>query len=220
MGTLEYILQKYKIRNIAGKLPIEIPDMDREELAKLFGELTFKIGAEIGVESGLYSDMLLTNNPSLHLLSIDAWRAYRGYRDHTSQQKLDRFYEETKKILAPYGSRSEIWKNSSAEALPHIRDNSLDFVYIDANHAFYNVAHDIHNWLKKVKVGGIISGHDYKKHKPGVNIHVKQVVQAYADSYFIRPWFVVGSQAKHEGWKRDDSRSWFWIKTEGEYGTL
>ena len=220
MGTLEYILQKYRIPNIAGGMPIEIPDMNREDLAVLFAEFKFNIGAEIGVESGLYSKTLLDANPNLKLFSIDAWRAYRGYRDHTSQQKLDRFYQETQELLSKYGDRSEIWKNSSAEALPYIRDNSLDFVYIDANHAFYNVAHDIHNWLKKVKVGGIISGHDYKKHKPGVNIHVKQVVQAYTDSYFVRPWFVVGAQAKHEGWKRDDSRSWFWIKTEGEYGNL
>ncbi len=194
--------------------------MDRIDLAVLFSHLGFTQGAEIGVESGLYSDALLSLNKNLHLISIDAWRAYRGYRDHTSQQKLDRFYEETIKLLFKYGNRSEIWKNSSAEALSHIRDNSLDFVYIDANHAFYNVAHDIHNWLKKVKVGGIISGHDYKKHKPGVNIHVKQVVQAYADSYFIRPWFVVGAEARQEGWKRDASRSWFWVKTDKEYGNL
>lgn len=212
METLEYILKRYNLNPVSERMPIQIPNIDREDLAMLFGELQFKIGAEIGVESGVYSETLLANNPNLTLYSIDWWHAYRSYRDHTSQSKLDRFYEETKALLARFGNRSEIWRNSSEQALPHIKDESLDFVYIDANHDFYNATFDIHHWSKKVRKGGIVSGHDYKKPKSGINIHVKQVLQGYTDAYRITPWFIVGAQEKIEGTKRDDSRSWFWVK--------
>ena len=40
-------------------------------------------------------------------------------------------------------------------------DESLDFVYIDANHAYDWVVQDIELWYPKVKKGGILWGHDY-----------------------------------------------------------
>lgn len=219
METLNYILDKLVEAKffepgsiLQDKMPVAIPYMIRNDLPKLFDELGFRVGAEIGVESGVYSDIILKGIPEVVLYSIDPWKSYRAYRDHTSQSKLDRFYEETKTLLAPYGDRSIIMRKSSEEAINEFKDNSLDFVYIDANHAFANVAFDVHHWLKKVRPGGIISGHDYKKHKPGVNIHVKQVINAYTDSYFIKPWFIAGSDAKNPGDRRDDSRSWFWVK--------
>jgi predicted O-methyltransferase YrrM len=43
-------------------------------------------------------------------------------------------------------------------------DNSLDFVYIDAGHRFDDVVQDIIKWTKKVRKGGIISGHDYMEY--------------------------------------------------------
>lgn len=215
MDTLSFILNKYDISlEDLNRNPYPIPNIIRDDLALLFNELNFTVGAEIGVESGAYSDVLLSSNIGLTLYSIDAWKSYRGYRDHTSQVKLDGFYANTQARLAKYGERSIIWKKSSADALHDIPDGSLDFVYIDANHAFFNVAFDIHHWLPKLRVGGIISGHDYKKHKEGINIHVKQVVNAYIDSYFIKPVFIVGSDAKPEGSRRDDSRSFFWVKVK------
>jgi hypothetical protein len=47
-------------------------------------------------------------------------------------------------------------------------DESLDFVYIDANHRPDFVREDIREWTKKVKKGGIVSGHDYHGDVAGV----------------------------------------------------
>ena len=98
------------------------------------------------------------------------------------------------------------------DAVKEFADNSLDFVYLDGNHNFTHIAEDIHHWLRKVKPGGILSGHDYVKHKPGIDTHVYQVVNAYTDAYFIKPWFVLGTREKIEGQIRDHDRSWMWIK--------
>lgn len=52
-------------------------------------------------------------------------------------------------------------RKHSLEAVNLYADNSLDFVFIDAAHDFENVTKDIQVWFPKVKVGGIIAGHDY-----------------------------------------------------------
>lgn len=40
-------------------------------------------------------------------------------------------------------------------------DQSLDFVFIDANHEYEAVKADIQAWFPKVRKGGHIAGHDY-----------------------------------------------------------
>ena len=47
--------------------------------------------------------------------------------------------------------------NEAAEKTP---DNSLDFVFIDADHSYPACKIDMEKWLPKVKVGGYIIGHD------------------------------------------------------------
>lgn len=211
MSTLDYILKKFNIRfGRRTLMPIEIPNLGRDNLATLFAELDFKSGAEIGVETGIYSEILLKNNPKLKLYSIDPWKAYAGFRDHTVQDKLDSLYKEAKTRLAPYNCK--IIRKFSMDAVKDFANNSLDFVYIDANHSFLNIASDIVEWSKKVRLGGIISGHDFVKHKQHMNIHVKQVVIAYTDAYAIKPWFVLGSYEEIPGQIRDNSRSWMWAK--------
>lgn len=78
MNAVDTILRMYEVwpgtprpvNRVSG--PIEIPGVDRNDLATLFCELGFKEGAEIGVEQGAYSEVLLTHNPGSRL--------YGGYR--------------------------------------------------------------------------------------------------------------------------------------------
>lgn len=209
--TLAYILRKFSLSfDDKTPMPIEIPNFGRSQLAELFAEFGFEVGAEVGVEQGEYSEILCLANPKLKLYAIDAWKAYRDYRDHTRQSKLDRFYETTKARLSPYNC--QIIREFSLDVVKNFADKSLDFIYIDANHNFQNVTNDIVEWSKKVKEGGIISGHDYRRRREQQNIHVYQVVNAYTDAYRIRPWFVLGSQKRIRGEIRDIPRSWMWVK--------
>ena len=209
MDTLavEYLLRTfrnqsgftYQVSN-ATSMPIAIPYIDRNQLSSIFHELGYTSGAEIGVEEGVFSECLLKDNPGCKLYAIDAWKAYRNYRDHTRQEKLDRFYENTKARLAPY--TVEIVRKFSIDAVKDFADRSLDFVYIDGNHDFYHCTTDICLWTKKVKVGGIIAGHDYTRNaqKSTNNCHVADVVDAYTRAMNIRPWFLLGQQARTYVW--------------------
>jgi predicted O-methyltransferase YrrM len=64
----------------------------------------------------------------------------------------------------------------STKAATLFKDGYFDLVYIDADH-YYEFAHaDIKAWLPKVKLGGIISGHDYNsKQHVGVKKAVDEI---------------------------------------------
>lgn len=206
---LDYIFNTYKLDSNLPS-PIEIPNTNRDTLASLFAELGFMVGVELGVERGLFSEVLCQANPKLKLYSIDAWAAYKGYREHVSQDKIDAIYQDAIQRLKPYNC--ELIKAYSCDAVRQFDDHSLDFVYIDGNHSFGNTAFDIEVWSRKVKKGGIIAGHDYiRRSDPGFN-GVVDAVNTFTTIYKIAPWFVLGRKETIPGELRDKSRSFFWIK--------
>ena len=156
--------------------------MVRDELGQYFKDKGFKVGAEIGTERGYFAKTIL--DKGLKLYCIDAWKVYGGYRDHTRQDKLDRYYEETKKLLEPYDC--EIIREWSMDAVKQFEDESLDFVYIDANHDFQHATNDIAEWSRKVRKGGIVSGHDYVPYRSSCECQVKDVVDAWVHAYRIK----------------------------------
>jgi hypothetical protein len=178
----------------------------------LFKELKFKVGAEIGVERGGYSKVLCEANPGVKLYCVDPWLAYSEYTDHVKQSKLDGFYDEAKERLKDFNCA--IIKKTSMDAVRTFKDNFLDFVYIDGNHRLENAIEDIVFWSKKVKPGGIISGHDFIRYSYQRNNHVVEAVTAYTLSYRIVPWFVLGTKKIIPGEVRDHCRSFMWVKKE------
>jgi len=209
MNTLKYILKKYNLRyDDKTPMPIEIPNVGREQLTILFKELGFKKGVEIGVLAGEYSELICRNNPGVKLYGIDS---YKAYCQHKSQRHLDRFYKKAKVLLAPY-KKYQFIIESSKEAVNRFKNNSLDFVYIDGNHDFSSVMIDIILWSEKIRSGGIISGHDYLNRREPTNHRVKQALIPYVKYNKIIPWFVLGLRVKKPGLIRDKERSWMWVK--------
>lgn len=187
---------------------VEIPNCKRRQLGDFFKSMGFKKGAEIGVYKGDFSRWLCKGG--LELYSIDPWLAYEGYvydKVHR-QERQETLYASAKEKLAPYHN-CHIIRKTSMEALNYFEDESLDFVYIDANHKFKYVVEDIHEWSKKVRKGGIISGHDYAVKK---DLEVKYAVDAYTKANKIKKWYVLGRYETLPGEHRDQYRSWMWFK--------
>jgi hypothetical protein len=209
---LEYIINKYKLNADQRKMPIEIPNMGRDNLAELFAELEYKRGVEVGVQVGLYNEVLCKANPQATIYGVDPWLAYDGYHDYDNQELVDDYYAQTVKRLEKY-QNSAIMKTFSMDALLEFQTESIDFVYIDGNHALPAVIEDIVYWSEKVRIGGIIAGHDFRENKRKfTSNHVPYAVPCYTLSYRIRPWFLVGLKAKLPEYIRDPNRSWFWVK--------
>lgn len=191
--------------------PIEIPNIGRDNLPGLFKELGFKVGAEIGVLDGEFAEKFLVANPDLKMYGIDPWECIDGFDDY-SNKVLARSYLDAKQRLGKYNCT--IIKKTSMGALDDFEDNSLDFVYIDGDHEFKSVILDICGWIKKVKVGGIIAGHDFRRYvNYDSRCHVVAAVSGYVLAYLVKPWFVLGSKEKKtKGEIRDKDRSWMWVK--------
>jgi hypothetical protein len=221
MKTLDYILNKYDMDGLQPAEHIEIPNVDRGTLASTLHELDFKSGVEIGVQRGYYSEVLCKENPQMQLYGVDPWGTYltckafeeKGVGESWFPQELsERYYEETKIRLAPYPNYKIIRKNSMG-AIQDFKDGSLDFVYIDGDHEYNHVLEDITEWSKKLRVGGIISGHDYYKIRDNRALcHVKEAVHDYIRKNNIKPLIIWGTNAKFSGEKRDKMRSWSWVK--------
>ena len=191
---------------------VDIPDCNREDLPGFFVEMGYKIGAEIGTSNGVFAEKF--GKAGLELICVDPWLDYPDYSrgDAKWQRDLDGQFEKTRELLSPYNCR--LIRKKSMDALADIEDESLDFVYIDGNHEFLYTLNDIHEWSKKVKQGGVISGHDYFHSNPhGFEIiKVKEAVDVYVKIYNIKPLYILGRKEKIEGEKRDNFRSFMWFK--------
>jgi len=97
----------------------------------------------------------------------------------------------------------------SEEVSGQIKDNTLDFVYIDGEHTYDFVMIDLVLWSRKVRPGGIISGHDYEYQKPK-QPKVSKAINHFASVYDLFPIYMTDKKAYDQ--HGDKTTSWFWIK--------
>jgi predicted O-methyltransferase YrrM len=74
-------------------------------------------------------------------------------------------------------------KISSVDGANQFTNESIDLVYIDAAHDYENVKKDITAWLPKVKVGGVLAGHDYH-YNPYIQVY-EVVNEFFANEFKI-----------------------------------
>jgi predicted O-methyltransferase YrrM len=175
--------------------PVCIKSFDRVKLARLLAELGYKRGVEVGVADGRNSLTLCQNIPGLELYGIDPWLVYsENPRAHDNQDECYRLATER---LAPYNVL--LIRAMSMDAVRDFAPGSIDFVYIDGHHGFDWVMQDLIEWGKRVRPGGIISGHDYYRFRWA---GVVDAVDAYTKAHQVKEWFI------------DDMRetSFFWVK--------
>jgi hypothetical protein len=125
------------------------------------------VGVEIGVAQAQNALSILQELPMEKLFLIDP---YVAYMENGQQLSYVDCYEVAKQKLAGL-KQVTFLHESSEQAVGHI-DEGLDFVYIDGNHSYKYVKMDILNYFPKVRVGGVIGGHDY------VPFHADNVVRA------------------------------------------
>ena len=201
MNTLDFIVKDWKL-DLSQPSPIYVKRSRQWSLPRLYRDLGFMVGAEIGVERGLYSEIMLKVNPNLKLYLVDLWAQYPGYPDESDEKQIQH-YREAKENLKTYNV--EYVRDYSMDAVKRFEDESLDFVYIDAAHDYAHVYEDIREWSKKVKHGGIIAGHDYgnnKKPSKG-GYGVVPAVDQWVKENNIHPLILL---------KKNTIKSWMYVK--------
>jgi predicted O-methyltransferase YrrM len=131
---------------------------------------------EIGVWKGgstAYMGVEILNSGKK--IAYDAIDTFEGSKEHGTVIGL---YDEAYNNLKPLIDANvvNLIKGHSQEVVSNYEDESLDFCFIDGSHEYEDVKKDIEAYLKKVKKGGILAGHDYDSIWAGVIKAVDEIL--------------------------------------------
>ena len=106
--------------------------------------------AEVGCRQGVTAEHVLKYCPQVEVIKAIDLQDVR--LDHVrGRERLDFIQDDSVRAAATFA------------------DESFDLVFIDADHSEAAVRRDIAAWLPKIRMGGVISGHDYGGDRhPGV----------------------------------------------------
>jgi predicted O-methyltransferase YrrM len=111
-------------------------------------------------------------NKNIKFDCIDTWN---GSAEHKNGYfNLNNLYNEFLNNIQPVNHIINPIRMDSLEASKLYANKSLDFVFIDASHEYEDIKNDIIHWLPKVKIGGILAGHDIVW--PGVARAVSELI--------------------------------------------
>lgn len=125
---------------------------DRTELLKYIPQ--DGIAAEVGVNKGEFSELILTLCKPKILHLVDAW-SNSNYPSALGDLVEQKFKDQIK------DKKVEINKGFSTEVLPKFPDEYFDFVYIDTDHSYQVTKEELKICNRIVKQDGIIAGHDF-----------------------------------------------------------
>ena len=141
-------------------------------MVKKFGNNSkfVEIGTWKGMSAVYMAVEIINSGKKIKFDCVDTWE-YIWKDDEITDidySKYDNLFNIFLKNIEPVKSIITPIKEISWEAAKHYNDNTLDFVFIDAGHDYASVIKDLNAWYPKVKIGGIISGHDYTQPTCGV----------------------------------------------------
>ena len=154
----------------------------------IYKEMVYKFGnnshfVEIGSWRGRSSSFMaveiVNSGYDIKFDCVDTWEGSWEHKEHDLVKNTS-LWEDFIKNTTPVKKIINPIKLKSSLAYKLYKDESLDFVFIDASHIYSDVVSDILNWLPKVKIGGIIGGHDYLSEENtkccnGVNTAVNEI---------------------------------------------
>ncbi len=106
--------------------------------------------AEVGCYRGVSSEVFAIH--AAELVCVDHWDWSGDYAAKVEPEFL---------AMAAEYPNLRVLRRPSPGAADAVPDESMDLVYIDADHEHDSVAADIAAWWPKVRPGGWIAGHDY-----------------------------------------------------------
>lgn len=137
----------------------------RRELYKLFPKRPSV--AEVGCAEGFFSTDMCAWGLSI-LYMVDLWESHPEFPGDAGnpQDWHNKNYDAAMERVRNYPVH--VLRGPSVGMSNHVKNGSLDLVYLDACHSYQCVTDDLTAWLPKLKKGGIMAGHDYQNQDYGV----------------------------------------------------
>jgi len=123
---------------------------------------------EVGVRTGGHAFHMSTELNPKEFYLIDCYKSYIDTEDIFTVKQHEDWYKEANIYTSKLPNAHFILKRSQEAAV--IVPNNLDLVYIDASHDELNVVIDIACWFPKLRIGGILCGHDYCSNPQGNSV--------------------------------------------------
>ena len=135
-----------------------------DAIARVAAEQNWKLVVELGVWKGASLTYLARRLPEGCVAhAVDLWEktADAAIKD-ICPDDIATVYEQYQQNVAMTGTRDRIIdvRSDTAQAAEMYADRSVDFVFVDASHDRESVVRDIEAWLPKMKLGGLMAGHD------------------------------------------------------------
>lgn len=119
-----------------------------------------EVGSWKGMSSAFMAVEIINSGKDIRFDCVDLWD-YDVSQNDISEDMYKNLYDIFIKNIEPVKHIINPIKDFSLKASKLYNENSIDFIFIDGAHDYKNVKTDIESWFPKLKLGGIIAGHDY-----------------------------------------------------------
>jgi predicted O-methyltransferase YrrM len=131
----------------------------------------------------IYNEMVRKAEDGFHFVEVGScWgrsASYMAWKLKKARKKVrfdcvDAWYDNTAGVFEWYMRRAYLIHMvnpvhlESVLAAGHYKNESLDFIFIDADHTYEGVLADLCAWYPKLKPGCLMAGHDFNSDWPGV----------------------------------------------------
>lgn len=135
-------------------------------ISNIILENNFKKCAEIGIGYGFHAKEILMNSDVDMLYLVDPFIFYPNdgfVKDVEKFGGFEKLANNVKINLEDHSNRYQWFRQPSLTITnEQIPDESLDLVFIDADHSYDAVLNDLRFWWKKLRKGGWLTGDDYR----------------------------------------------------------
>lgn len=160
-----------------------------EQIAKARDGARFvEVGVWMGRSIAYMATQIMKSRKKIELYGVDLWNATKGNQAEAATLALEQdgglpLWQRFQRNIKEAGLQRIITaiRSDSVSAAKGFADRSFDFIFIDAAHDEPSVRADINAWMPKLRIGGLMAGHDYQK------APVKKAVDKLLGD-FARPW--------------------------------
>ena len=142
-----------------------------------------EVGSWKGKSSAYMGVIIANSNKGIKFDCVDTWLGSTEHIEIMKNLGNDLLYSTFINNMKPLEGYYNAVRMSSVDASKTYKNESLDFVFIDASHECERVKEDIEAWFPKVKIGGYLAGHDYDLYFPDVE-------KAVNESPLVQPFTV------------------------------
>lgn len=136
-----------------------------------------EVGVWLGQSAIFMASQIAKSGKDIQFFAVDPWNRMDFYQNN--------FQKHLAHVHSRGGSpRAAFNRNVQESGLGHLihpvqmnsidfartlEDRSVDFAFLDGDHTFLGLLADLRAWWPKIKPGGYLAGHDYKRWRyPGV----------------------------------------------------